>query len=126
MRFVPRILVLAGVLLVAVIAWFRLTPFAIEGVEVTSGECNIDSFSGTTVQSSWAGSKYQLAVEQPANCAADLESAAVQRLGSHLFVRTRFVLPADMATGCNCGQRVHLKIPGLPQATYKVHVYAWP
>ena len=126
MSFVLKTALAAGVLLAAVTAYFRFTPLALKGVEVSSGECNINSFSGTTVKSSWAGSTQQLAIEQPANCAAYLESASVQRLGSHLFVRTRFALPADMATGCNCGQRVNLKIPDLPQATYRVHVYAWP
>jgi hypothetical protein len=126
MRFVLKTALAAGVLLVAVTAWFRFAPFALEGVEVTSGDCNINSFSGTTVQSSWAGSMHQLAIEQPANCIAHLESAAVQRLGSHLFVRTRFALPEGMAAGCNCGHRVNLEIPGLPQANYRVHVYTWP
>jgi hypothetical protein len=126
MRSALKTVLVAGVLLVAVTACFRLTPFALKGVEVNSGACNFNAVSGTTVQGSWAGSMYQLAIEQPANCAAHLESAAVQRVGSHLFVRTRFELPADMAAGCNCGQRVNLNIPGLPQATYSVHVYAWP
>ena len=126
MHFILKTVLAAGALLVAVTAWFRFTPFALDGVEVASGECNINSISGTTVQSSWAGSMHQLAIEQQANCAAYLESAKVQRLGNHLFVRTRFELPADMAAGCNCGQRVNLRIPDLPQANYRVHVYAWP
>lgn len=127
MRLVLRTLLAAVVLLFAVIAWFGFTPFALEGVAVIPGECNHNPFTVTSAQGSWDGPIHQLAIEKSANCSAYLESAAVQRLGSHLFVRTRFEQPsADVAAGCNCGHRVNLRIPGLPQGTYQAHVYAWP
>jgi hypothetical protein len=80
----------------------------------------------TRVQGSWSGSMHQLAIEVPANCAADLEIAAVQRIGSHLFVRSRLVMPEGIATGCNCGKRATLMVPGLARREYRVHVYTWP
>jgi hypothetical protein len=45
MSFVLTTALAAGVLLAAVTAYFRFRLFALKGVEVTSGECNINSFS---------------------------------------------------------------------------------
>jgi len=127
MRPGPKtILAAVAVTLVAVVAYFRFVPFAIGGVEVTTGECNYQPPMDTLAQGSWNGSMHQLAIEVPANCAASLERADVQRLGSHLFVRARFGMLDGLAAGCNCGKRLILDIPELPRRTYRVHVYTWP
>ena len=107
-------------------AYFALTPFALSGVQVTAGVCDESSPGGTSVKSIWAGSVYQLAIDQPENCGVALHSASVQRLGNHLFVRTKFQSPSGMYTSCYCRHRTTLGIPGLPRQAFRAHVYAWP
>jgi hypothetical protein len=80
----------------------------------------------TKVQSNWSGPIFQLAIDQPENCGVALHTASVQRIGSHLFVRTKYHSPSGMYTSCYCRHRTNLSIPGLPRQTFRAHVYSWP
>ena len=110
----------------AAVAYFWLTPLALPGVQVSTGICDQSPSTQTTVQSSWSGQVLELAIDQRENCGVALHSASVQRLGSHLFVRTRYRSPSGMYTSCYCRHRTELGIPDLPQRTFQAHVYSWP
>lgn len=125
LRLMTTSLALLGVPALA-LAWLSLTPLAIHGVEVAAGTCDTSPAAQATTTTRWNGALLELAVDQSQNCAASLDEASVQRVGSHLFVRTRYQAPSDVATGCNCQHRTNLRVPGLPQRDYTVHVYSWP
>jgi hypothetical protein len=110
----------------AAIACLALTPFALQGVQASSGGCDPQPSMETAVQSSWSGTTLRLAIDQPENCAMALQAASVQRLGSHLFVRTEYRSPSGLQTGCRCRHRTHLDIAGLPRQPFQTHVYSWP
>ena len=103
-----------------------LTRLALGDVEVAAPTCDTSPSAQAPPRLAWHHATLELTVEHPANCAASLQRASVQRLGTHLFVRTRYQQPEDMATGCNCLHRAQLRIPGLPQQAYSVHAYSWP
>ena len=107
-------------------AYFWLTPLALPGVQMSTGVCDYSPPSETKVQSSWSGQVLELAIDQPQNCGVALHTASVQRLGSHLFVRTKYRSPSGMYTSCYCRHRTNLSIPDLPHQTFRAHVYSWP
>jgi len=107
-------------------AYFWFAPFALPGVEVASGVCDYSPSAETTVQSNWADPVLHLAIDQPENCGVMLRAISVQRIGGHLFVRTKYHSPSGMYTSCYCRHRTSLSIPDLPRQTYRAHVYSWP
>ena len=125
LRLKPALLLLPVVLGMGV-AYFSLTPLAIPGVVLETGVCDQSESLETSAEGAWIGPTYQLAIDQPENCAVELESASVQRLGSHLFVRTKYVSPSGMYTACYCRHLTKLRIPGLPRQDFLAHVYSWP
>lgn len=107
-------------------AYFWLTPLALPGVHMSTGVCDESPSTETMVQSSWSGQVLQVEIDQPENCGVVLHTVSVQRLGSHLFVRTKYRSPSGMYTSCYCRHRTNLSIPGLPRQTFWAHVYSWP
>jgi len=106
--------------------YFSFTPLALPGVETSTGICEESPSPETKVQSNWSGPVFQVAIHQPEKCGAALHTASVQRIGSHLFVRTKYRSPSGMYTSCYCQHRTNLSIPGLPHQTLRAHVYSWP
>lgn len=117
---------LAAALPVVLFVFFRFTPIALSDVEVTSQRCDQSDSIETTTEASWNGAALALTIKEPENCAYSLQAATVQRIGSHLFVRTAFDTPSGMATGCHCQHATTLRIQGLPRQTFQVHAYSWP
>lgn len=117
-----------GVAAICAIAfgYFWLTPLALPAVQVDAGVCDPAQPLDASVRGYWGGDMYRLAIDQPENCAVSIATASVQRIGDHLFVRTRFYSPSGMYTGCHCRHRMNLRIPGLPRQEYRAHVYSWP
>ncbi|MDN3922867.1 hypothetical protein [Roseateles violae] len=115
-------------LLALTFVFFRWTPLALPGVEVMPEACRFEPTTAAPARGAWSGTRYELLIEQTQNCADVLDSAAVQRLGGHLFVRARYRAPGDgVATGCNCLHRSRLLIPDLPPQPqdFRIHVYGW-
>ena len=127
MRLRPKtaLLLLPAVFGIAAV-YFWLTPLAISGVGVATDVCDQSQSLETSAHGNWVGPVYQLAIDQPENCGVALHSASVQRLGSHLFVRTKYRSPSGMYTSCHCRHRTNLSIPGLPRQAFRAHVYSWP
>jgi len=109
-KLVPVLLVS----LCAGVGYFALTPFALPGVEIGYGACDMAPPAETTVETAWEGPKYLLSITQPENCGLGIQGTDVQRLGHYLFVRTTFSKPSEL-TSCFCGHRTSLRISGLPQ-----------
>jgi hypothetical protein len=108
------------------VAYFSLTPLAISGIGLETNTCDQSESLETWAQGTWVGPVFELAIDQPENCAVELQRVSVQRLGSHLFVRTKYVSPSGMYTTCHCRHRTKLRIPGLPRRDFRAHVYSWP
>lgn len=113
-------------LLISVFVFFRLTPFAFSGVGLTTLPCNDSDDIETTTEANWNGASLALTITEAENCAFALRTAAVQRIGNHLFVRTSYDSPSGMMTACHCRHSATLRIPNLRQQAFQVHVYSWP
>lgn len=120
------IFTLTTALVVSLLGFFHYSPFAIDGVETSSGSCDESDRIETITESSWNGAVLALTITEAENCAFALQSAVVQRIGSHLFVRTSFDSPSALATACHCRHSTTLRIPGVPRRTYQIHTYSWP
>jgi hypothetical protein len=112
--------------LIAVVAYFGLTPFSLAGVQSVAGSCDTSPDANTSAHGSWSGAIFEVAISQAENCGVALHDVSVQRLGDELFVRTTYRSPSGMYTGCNCRHQTTLRIPDLAKGEYRVHVYSWP
>lgn len=120
-----KIMASAAVLLIFLVALFRLTPFAIKGIEVSSQVCDTSDDTETVTDTNWNDAILAVTIKEAENCAYALQAATVQRIGSHLFVRTSYASPSDMLTACHCRHSTTLRIPNLKQQEFQVHVYSW-
>jgi hypothetical protein len=125
MKFRITLFSLAMALPVVLFVFFRFTPIALSGVEVASQTCDESDSIETTTMANWNGAALALTITEPENCAYSLQAANVQRIGSHLFVRTSYASPSGMATGCHCQHATTLRIQGLPRQPFQVHTYSW-
>lgn len=104
--------------------FFSLTPFALADVETSGSSCIHVPDTETHAQGSWEKGVYTIEIEQRENCAVALSGASVQRIGGHLFIRTQFSSPA-VSAGCTCRHRSSIRVRGLPEQAFKLHVYSW-
>lgn len=65
-------------------------------------------------------------VSKPQACGETRRSAAVQRIGGRLFIRTKYSSPTDEVAACTCRQHFSLLVSGVPQRDYGITVYNLP
>jgi hypothetical protein len=107
--------------------YFMFTPFAIEGVAVSSRPSCDDAMDGRRrVSSSWKDGALLVEVSEAKTCGLALQSVAVQRIGRRLFVRTSYDTPNGMLAACLCRHDFSLKVPDVPRQNYNVIVYDAP
>lgn len=111
-------------LLVVAGLFLHYTPLARDDVSLQRGaSCDVEPAMSQIPAGRPSPMRIQVSREE--NCVALMKKPAVQRIGTHLFVRLRFEFPDEMV-GCNCSHRAVITLQDLPASDYEVHVYAWP
>lgn len=109
------------------LVYFMFTPFAIEGVAVSSRPSCDDAMDGKRrVSSTWADGALFVDVSEAKTCGLARQSVAVQRIGRRLFVRTIYASPSGELAACLCRHDFSLKVPGVPRQDYDIIVYDAP
>lgn len=109
------------------LVYFMFTPFAIEGVAVSSRPSCDDQMNGKrSVSSSWKEGALLVEVSEAKTCGLARQSVAVQRIGGRLFVRSSYASPSGELAACLCRHDFSLEVPGVPRQDYDVFVYNIP
>jgi len=125
-RIFAVILALASAVTVP-LAYFGFTPLAIDGVIVTpKPSCDDSVDTATQTSSKWDNGLLIVDISEAQTCSESQESVDVQRLGSNLFVRTKFGSETEEVAACICRQNFSLAVPGVPEQSYTVAVYNLP
>lgn len=119
-----RLMLILPAVLGAVGLFFHYTPLARDDVSFQRG-ASCDTEPAMSPMPAGQPLPMRIRVSREENCAALMKKPAVQRIGSHLFVRLRFSFPDEMA-GCYCRHRAVITLQDLPSGDYAVHVYGWP
>lgn len=109
------------------LVYFMFTPFAIEGVAVSSKPGCDDQIDGKRrVTSTWADGALFVEVSEAKTCGLARQSVAVQRIGRRLFVRSPYASQGGELAACLCRHDFSLKVPAVPRQDYEIIVYNVP
>ncbi len=124
MKLVSNVALTLGAAVVVPMVYFGLTPLAIDGVVVTPRpSCDNKSGRETHSSSRWENGTLVVNISEAQNCGLSQQSVAVQRIGSSLFVRTKY---DGVPAACICRQNFSLAVPGVPEQSYEIAVYNVP
>lgn len=127
MKIPPMFISALGIVIAVPLIYFRYTPFALPSANVNVGlSCTGELDMETRSSSRWEDGQLTASVSEAQTCGQSQQSLAVQRLGSALFIRTKYASDTGVVAACICRQNYRVTVSEVPKQNYRVLVYNFP